>query len=63
MKCKVTKLLELILTCCEFPDQVLNSEFFSLKVEDDDVWEIAGPIDIFLRRMIVFQQEGREVNQ
>lgn len=56
MKCKITKLLELILTCCEFPDQVLNNEFFGLKIDDDDVWEIAGPIDIFLRRMIVFKQ-------
>jgi hypothetical protein len=56
MKSKITTLLQIVLTCCEFPEQFMSHKFFSLKVDDKDVWQVAEPIDIFLRRMVVFKQ-------
>jgi hypothetical protein len=62
MKSKITALLQAVLTCCEFPDLFMSRQFFELKVSDEDVWQVAEPIDIFLRRMVVFAQEKRAVS-
>lgn len=56
MKSKIMALLQVVLTCCEFPDHFMGRQFFELKVKEDDVWQVAEPIDIFLRRMIIFKQ-------
>jgi hypothetical protein len=41
----------------------MSRQFFELKVSEEDVWKVAEPIDIFLRRMIIFKQENRAINE
>ncbi len=62
MKSKIMTLLQVVLTCCEFPDLFMGRQFFELKAKEEDAWQVAEPIDIFLRRMIVYHQENRAIN-
>lgn len=62
MRSKITSLLVAVLTCSEFPEQFMSNQFFGLPVEEKDVWQVAEPIDIFLRRMVVYKQQNRTVS-
>lgn len=44
------------MTCCEEPDIFMSADFFTLKIDVENYWDVISFVDIYVRRLIVFKR-------